>query len=218
MSSKAHYNTPILQDGIGSPKSIYKNNGLLDYPLSSCPNNPIGLIGLLDYQQKRKELLDFYKQKQSYKVAIGKSKEEISKWIDYENFDPKYNLRQILNDEIVIEFDTTDQNISFMGINFTGIELYKAGISFEVWDHGGKSPHLHIHNLPIGNLSAENRITFKKLFIRKYVPKEYLQYVDYSLTGIHVIAIEWAEHWKGCYGVKILLHKFNPKEDNYETN
>ncbi len=160
-------------------------------------------------EKKRKELLDKYKMKQNYKIAIGKTA-----WIDYEEFNPEYNLRQILNDEIVIEFDTDDQNKAWEGINFTGINLLKANISFEVWDHEGKSPHLHIHNLPISNLDEEKRRTFKKLFIRKYVPLEYLGCVDYSLTGNHLIAIEWCGHWKKCYGFKVLLSKFEPVRES----
>lgn len=155
----------------------------------------------------RNELLDRYRQKQPFRVSIGKSK-----WIDYNTFDERYNLREILNDEIVIEFDTTDLEIVTRAISQTGINLRKAGYIFEYWDHKGKSPHLHIHNLPIAQLPADKRALFKKMFIRKYVPTEYLPYVDFSLTGIHLIAIEWAQHWKECYDVKKLIHVFDEKE------
>lgn len=180
------------------------------------PISPIGQVGLLDYEliKKRKELLDSYRLKQPFRVWIGKSQD--LKWIPYETFNPAYNLREILKDEIVIEFDTDDKNISAEGINFTGINLYKAGITFEIWSHNGKSPHLHIKNLPIGDLSQDKLQLFKKIFIRKYVPKEYLAYVDFTLTGVHLIAIEWANHWKGCYDIKKLCSTFNSKEDFQE--
>ena len=117
-----------------------------------------------------------------------------------------------MNDEIVIEFDTEDKNKAWEGINFTAINLYKARISFEIWDHKGKSPHLHIHNLPIASLEKEKLRLFKKLFIRKYVPRDYLGCVDLSLTGIHLIALEYQQHWKGKYSTKKLLHEFKPNE------
>lgn len=152
---------------------------------------------------KRKELLDKYAEKQIFRVSVGKSK-----WKEYHSFNQSYNLREILNDEIVIEFDSEDRDLTWTAINLTGVNLYNAGLDFEIWEHGGKSPHIHIHNLPIGNLDKDKRTIFKKLFIRKYVPIEYLQWVDYSLTGTHLIAIEWANHWKGCYSVKRLLWRF----------
>jgi len=40
--------------------------------------------------------LDNYKKKQPFRVSTGKSK-----WIDYEKFNPRYNLREILKDEII---------------------------------------------------------------------------------------------------------------------
>lgn len=158
-----------------------------------------------NYSELRKNLLASYRLKQQFRVSIGKSK-----WINYESFNEQYNLREILNDEVVIEFDTPDQNIVVPAISQTGINLVNARYTFEYWDHGGKSPHLHIHDLPIAHLEPSKRSLFKKMFIKKYVPEEYHKYVDLSLTGVHLVAIEWANHWKGCYGVKKLINTFAP--------
>ena len=155
----------------------------------------------------RKDILEKYRQKQPFRVAIGKST-----WVPYETFNELYNLREILNDEIVIEFDSDDLNIVVPAISSVGLNLLRAGYTFDYWDHGGKSPHLHIHDLPITPFDADKRALFKKMFIRKYVPLEYLPYVDFSLTGIHLIAIEWATHWKGKYDIKKLINTFDPKE------
>jgi|TARA_R100000501_G_C2626010_1_gene119574 hypothetical protein len=172
-----------------------------------------------ELETKRKSTLDFYKTKQDFRVSVGKSV-----WQGYKgyNFLPSYNLREILNDEIVIEFDMKNWNksmrtfqneISWPAINLTAVNLYNAGISFEIWDHDGKSPHIHIHDLKrIKNLPADKRKLFKKIFIRNFVPIEYLFYADDSLTGISLIALENSKHWKGKYSVKKLLAKFNPNE------
>jgi len=160
-------------------------------------------IQLSEYEVKRKQLLDSYAKKQHFRVAKGKSE-----WIPYTQFDPRYNLREILDEEVVIEFDSDDRNLTWSAINLTAVNLYRAGIKFEIYDHQGKSPHLHIHNLPISHLDTDKRKLFKKIFIRTYVPKEYLKYVDLSLTGIHLVAIEWAWHWKNKYGHKILVNKW----------
>ena len=160
-------------------------------------------------ETKRKIILDNYRKNHEFRVSIGKSS-----WVNYEQFNPKYNLREILTNEIVIEFDNEDRDMTWTAINLTGVNLYKKEIAFEIWDHEGKSPHLHIHDLPCKDLTPEKRRTFKKVFIRNFVPLEYLKWADISLTGIHLIAIEWQQHWKGCYDSKKLLSKFNPLQDN----
>ncbi len=158
----------------------------------------------LNLTEKAKELLDKYRKKQPFRVSIGRTS-----WEQYEEFKERYNLRMVLDDEIVIEFDTEDKEFVVRAISQTGINLYNAGFYFEYWDHGGKSPHLHLHDLPISHLEPDQRRLFKKIFIRKYVPHEYLPKVDITLTGIHLIAIEWVQHWKGCYGIKKLISVFD---------
>ncbi len=190
-----------------------------------------------DFEQSRHKILDSYRKKQPFRVSKAKkylinNEKKMSKWFWYEKFNPEYKLREVLDDEIIVEFDSglyeKDLNkewkdmskqeqqgfrdLAWKGINFTAINLYKADIVFSIWEHKGKSPHLHIHNLPILDFEKDKRVLFKKLFIRKYVPLDYLPFVDYSLTGIHLVAIEWAQHWKGKYGIKELLYKFDPQE------
>ncbi len=166
-------------------------------------------IGTFELEEKRKALLETYRKKQSFRVSIGKSS-----WVPYESFNPAYDLREILNDECVIEFDTTDKDFADKAINATAVNLYRSGLVFQIWSHGGRSMHIHIHDLPITPLIQEERTLFKKVFIRKIVDKEFLPLVDISLTGTHLIALEWQKHWKGCYGIKELIYEFNPQESN----
>ncbi|MCL5018664.1 MAG: hypothetical protein M1416_02790 [Candidatus Pacearchaeota archaeon] len=162
----------------------------------------VSVVSVADLEKRRKILLDKYKAKQPFRVTIGKSR-----WMPYETFNPAYNLREILLDEVVIEFDIENKDLALEGINLTATSLHNARIKFEIWEHGGKSPHLHVHNLPITHLSKEQLRAFKKFFIKKFVPAEYLPYVDFSLCGTHLIALEWANHWKGCYKIKTLIKK-----------
>ena len=179
-----------------------------------------------NYQKKMNDtikLLNELRKERPFRVAEGKSK-----WYQYERDMPieKYwNVREILSNEIVIEFDMPKdfegsikdfQDISFEATNFTGINLSNAGIEFEVWDHKGKSPHIHIRNLPIAHLEKDKLKLFKKMFLKKYVPIEYHKYMDFSLCGTHLIAIEGVFHWKGKYDVKRLIHKFEKEDNNNE--
>ena len=170
------------------------------------------------------QLLDKYRTKQPFRVSKGKKyiingEEKNSKWFPYEIGNKElWNLREILNDEIVIEFDMPkdwdkglkefQEQISIPAIDKTSTNLAWNGITCEVWDHKGKSPHLHIHDLPIAHLEKDKLKMFKELFIKKYTPEKYLPYVDFSLCGIHLLAIEGVEHWKGKYSIKKLLHRF----------
>lgn len=177
---------------------------------------PLNPLDSQEFKAKRKALLDGLALKQPFRVAIGKSQ-----WVPYTSFDERYNLREILRDEVVIEFDSPkplDQMSAQERHNFdemvmraigeTGINLMNAGYDFEYWDHWGKSPHLHIRDLPITQFDDAKRKLFKEMFIKRYVPKEYHHSVDLSLAGIKLIALEWAPHWKGCYQVKTLTATF----------
>lgn len=185
-----------------------------------------GKGGKVDYSkittnsQKMQDLcvfyLYFYKLKENPRVSFGKNK-----W-KYWSGQP-VNLREILSDEVVIEFDMPknmnsliqfQKEISYPAVHLTGINLLKDNIDFEIWEHNGKSPHIHIHNLPISHLSNRDRKLWKQCFIRKYVPEEYHKFVDFSLCGIHLVALEYAKHWKRKYGIKRLLYHF--KNDNLE--
>ena len=162
-------------------------------------------------QPLTQEILTNFRKKQHFRCSIGKSK-----WVQYETFNPKYNLREIMNDEVVIEFDEPkdwDMSIdnfrllvSYPAIVSTAYNLIKDNINFEIWCHGGRSPHLQIQNLPITHLNKDQRKLFKQTFIKYYVPEHYQKFSDYSLCGIHLLAIEWCPHWKGCYGIKKLVY------------
>lgn len=208
------------QSGVLVRLSIPKGYGPTDQKQPFCLHGPNGPNGPTDQTEARKALLDFYKTKQAFKVSVGKST-----WIDYNTFDSNYNLRQILDDEVVIEFDCNDPLIVLQAIMATGINLYNAGLVFEQWSHNGKSPHLHIHDLPIAKLDSNQRHIFKKLFIKRYVPIEYLKYADLSLTGVKLIALEWSPHWKSQlpktdkdhrpdYTVKRLIARYEPEVKN----
>ncbi len=166
------------------------------------------------------------RQKQPFRVCYGTATYKTS-WLyfdidNYYNFSNTYsrpsldeiNLREILDSEIVIEFDDTifkgtreefKQQVSKPAITQTIANLKKDSIPFKLFDHGGKSPHLHIQNLPIGQLPKKQLKLFKETFTRHYVPLEFHKYTDFSLCGIKMIAVEFENHFKGCYGVKELI-------------
>ena len=69
-----------------------KKHGLLDNPVSDD----------MRYSENRRYLLDSFKKKQNFRVSYG-----IGKWFYYRDFSMKIKLRQVMDDEIVIEFDST---------------------------------------------------------------------------------------------------------------
>ncbi len=147
---------------------------------------------------------------QPFRVATGKTRWH---WYNPDMYlQESWNLREILSNEIVIEFDTDNRAEALEAINFTALNLCEAGFAFEIWDHKGRSPHLHIRNLPFPTLEKTQLKHLKHLFIEKYVPEEFLACVDFSLCGIHLVALEGVNHWKGKYDVKRLRSKFEGNE------
>ena len=121
--------------------------------------------------------------------------------------------RWIKPNEIV--FDVDDREKGFEAINFIGINLYNANYNFEIWYcEGGKSPHLHIKNICFLDLEGEQLQKYKTLFLFKYTPKEYREFLDLKVAGKHRIAEEDKTHYK-YKTIKKLLNVWNEDKQNY---
>lgn len=122
--------------------------------------------------------------------------------------------RLIEQNEIVFDFDNREKG--FEGINFTGINLYNSGYHFEIWfAEGQKSPHLHIKSiLHLENLTLAQLKKYKELFLIKYSPKEYRQFLDLNLAKNHRVAEENKPHYK-YNTTKKLLNVWNENKDNF---
>jgi len=117
--------------------------------------------------------------------------------------------RMIADDEIVIE-DLEEEDLikvmSKLGDDDYNIEYWKAD--------GQKSGHLHIKKIKgLKSLTKNQRKKYKELFIRKYVPEDLYDVVDFQLCGVHRIAEENKPHYK--YGsLKKLVNKLNTMSTN----
>lgn len=164
-----------------------------------------------DYSKLRKQKLEHLNRDNNFRVACGKSK-----WTLYRDFNESINLREILPDEAVIEFDSDNTALVAEAVTATKVNLMRDNLDFTIWEHGGKSPHIQIAGLPCSELSKELRKLFKLEFMKHYVPKKYHKIMDKSLAGIHLIRLEWSECWKKKYGIKKLV--FQNKKDVTEDN
>lgn len=131
----------------------------------------------------------------------------------FEKFKENKNLRFIEDNEIV--FDLDDRERGFEAVNFCGINLYNAGYKFEIWyAEGQKSPHIHVKNILFLDLEGENLKNYKKLFLLKYTPREYKEFVDLSLCSKHLIAEENKPHFK-YKTIKRFFNVWNENKENF---
>lgn len=123
-------------------------------------------------------------------------------------------LREIAPNEVVIEYDTYKESARAL-VNNTIRFLHGNNYNFAVYDHGGRSPHIHVYDIRgLEELDDDMRRTYKKLFISKYAPYEQ---VDYSLTGIGLIALEHKPHFK--YGtIKKLVYNTHGFSNSIEMD
>ena len=139
-----------------------------------------------------------------------------------ENNIPKdAKVRGIKKDEIIIEFDkpiTREQAVK--AVKQTYDNVIKVGYSVEVYDHTGRSPHLHIKNIKgLEELTQGHRKQYRLAFYDKYVPNEFRKYVDESFTSsFRWVALEGVQHYKGDKegfnrGIKKLMYN-NDRHDN----
>lgn len=165
--------------------------------------------------------LNFYKRKMIKEINLANIRDEIIKhypnllWWDGKNkhevFNKRksYKHRQGMPNEIRIEFDYKNRDDSFMAINLTAINLYKAGYSFAIfYVEGGRSPHIHIYNLDeLETLTYEQRTKYRELFIKRYIPPKYE--ADIGLCDEkHLCSLEFVNHFK-YNQPKRLFHFFN---------
>lgn len=113
-------------------------------------------------------------------------------------------LREIAPNEIIIEFDTYREK-SLQLIKIVKRRLRKHGISYKIYDHGGRSPHIHIYNIiGLQHVDYEIRSSYKKILTNMVAPFEE---ADVSLSSNGLIAMEDRPHFK--HGtVKKLIEEF----------
>lgn len=124
------------------------------------------------------------------------------------------SLRPIASNEVVIEFEgSRKENEEWL--HETENLLFNH--SFEVYDHNGKSSHLHLRIEGLEKLDPKERQKYKKEFIKKYTPEGSIP--DFSLcNNRHLVASEGFLHFKRSrlgeekakhYTVKKLLRTWN---------
>jgi|GEM_PF-1938288 len=141
------------------------------------------------------------------------------------------NLREILPNEVMIEFDSIDDEAhSFDEVRQEALKwteklkehLTSAGFAFIVSDHEGKSPHMSFIVEGLEKESADIQQQYKKELIRGILEtigfSSDLIEPDYSLCGKHLVALEGREHFKAKYGGKIEKVVFVNEGDNDHVN
>lgn len=109
-------------------------------------------------------------------------------------------VRTIAPNEIVIEFDSDDKQRVESLVKRTIKRLHQANYSYFVFDHQGRSPHIHIPAIyGLEQLDEDLRKQYKKTFIEIYCSVWDVVYpeVDMSMTNNGcLIAREFKPHFK----------------------
>ena len=104
----------------------------------------------------------------------------------------KYNHRMILQQEVVIEFDTENHEDNFKYVDTISKRLIKEGIKYSLWHSGNKSYHLHFF---VSTKQATNIRLLKKSIMR-YFSEGLPVLPDLQLAGNHMIRAEYGKHEK----------------------
>lgn len=149
----------------------------------------------------RDEHREYLKKCIGLKFAIGKNSQILTKWQDTFYSDDLYNeninLVQITPNETIIEYDCNREE-ALQYIQQSSQKLIEDKIYYEVYDHEGRSPHIHIK--ANGNLTKEQ----KEFILKKYAVNDK---VDLSLAVENkLVAVPYAKHWKNG-NLKSLIRK-----------
>lgn len=129
---------------------------------------------------------------------------------DVYNYNPKWNTRNILLSECVIEIEGKNFDENIKGTWDTCINLIKRKICFSVfYAVGMRTPHIHIYDIFQEVEDWAEKEMVANLFINQVVSLEYRHLVDRNLLGHHTIALEYAKHWRTGQ-IKKLLFEHRP--------
>lgn len=123
-------------------------------------------------------------------------------------FDPMehYNHRNILDNEIVIEFDNPDPTKNGNCAGLVVQKLKNAGIDHSVWSSGGKSVHVHCHF----DLAEYKDLKLIKRMIIEALVKDIGCEPDYQLcVRRHLIRAEFGMHEKSGLFKKRIMETVN---------
>lgn len=125
---------------------------------------------------------------------------------------------QIKKDEIVAEYDDCTREEGLMFSRETLGKLKQDGYRAIMYDHKGKSPHIHIENINgLSDLKDEVRLRYKEAFLKKYSVDDR---IDISLAATKkLIAAPNQLHYKiklegKHYGIKKEIEVINDLEGN----
>jgi len=155
------------------------------------------MLKWLKITNQEPELMTIYKQKILNYInyhELYQTTRLYNKWERKRGLKENAILREICPDEIVIEFDSDTQERGRRLAKKTITKLLANSYNFFVFDHGGRSPHIHVYG--IYGLEKEHPEVirqYKKEFLKKYAP---YPETDHSLTGIHLVAVEFKPHFK----------------------
>lgn len=157
----------------------------------------------LFWQRKQKQFVRSQDWGVAYvpKVTVA-WKRERERYIQ-KRFVPSEKIRELALNEVVWEYDgewtkgldkKEIQEQARKLVLETLLNLHRAGYGVIVFDHDGKSPHLHAFIKDLEKVPADKRKKYKELLMKKYTSD--INKVDLSLAGEHLIAVEYAPHWK----------------------
>lgn len=126
------------------------------------------------------------------------------------------NMRKTEPNEIVFDIDDPSEH-GTRCISATGIKLVEAGYHIQIWyAEGMKQAHIHLKDISgLEDLTTEQLTAYKKLFIQKFIPKEFwndkipdLSMCEKWKDKFHPIAEENKPHHK-YKTIKTLRSEFN---------
>lgn len=103
-----------------------------------------------------------------------------------------YNHRSVLNNEVIIEYDNDDPKENLRLIREVANRLDADKLKYSLWSSGNKSVHLHVF---IDTKEAHNLSQLKKSFIRYYCKDLPLPDLQVAASN-HLIRAEYGVHEK----------------------
>ncbi len=119
----------------------------------------------------------------------------------------KFSHRTLFNFELVIDIDEPQPNTELF-IQHTHMELEKAKVEHAFFHSGSKGWHLHFFDKNMIKLTPREREEYR----RKRIELITTNYDKMLLVDSHMIAVEFALHWKSGKPKQLLYYYFEDRD------
>lgn len=142
----------------------------------------------------REQVEETLREKEVVRVAFHANQRSKWEYADTQNMrSRKYNHRDVLPDEVVLDFDEEELSANIYWSNKVSEQLHRLGVKHSLWTTGGKGTHIHTFWEGLDEVAEPRDL---KNLLADWMIEGISVKVDRQLMGKHLVRFEWGHYEK----------------------